>query len=80
MRASRGGEKRLAWVKGHSAVMGNELSDLRAKKGVWEGVRQGKENMATAGGIRPEFRVTRRAKEVHDWDRDALRTYLHLYR
>ena len=29
--------------------------------------------MATAGGIRPEFRVTRRAKEVHEWDRDALR-------
>ena len=49
MAAAREGRKKLAWVKGHSSVMGNELEDLRAKKGVWEGVRRGEKNIATAG-------------------------------
>ena len=49
VKASKGARKKLAWVKGHSAVMGNELADLRAKKGVWVGVRKGEKNIATAG-------------------------------
>ena len=65
-------------MKGHSGVMGKELADIRAKKGVWEGVRQGKKNIATAGGIRHEFRVTWRTKEVHEWDRDALRGHTYI--
>ena len=43
VKAAKEGGKKLAWVKGHSAVMGNELADLRAKKDVWEGVRGGGE-------------------------------------
>ena len=59
--ASRGG-KNIAWVKGHSGVIGNELADLRAKKETWMGVRRGNKNIATTGGIRHEFRVTSRNK------------------
>ena len=59
--------------------MGNELADLSAKKGVWEEVRKGEKNIATAGGIRHEFRVTWRAKEIQEWDRDALRGHTYIY-
>ena len=34
-------EKKIAWVKRHSGVMGNKLADLRAKKEVWKGSRPG---------------------------------------
>ena len=65
-------------MKGHSGVLGNELADLRAKREAWMGVRSGAKNIATAGGIRHEFRATWRTKQVHEWDRDALkgRTYI----
>ena len=77
--ASGGGRKKLEWVKGHSGVMGNELADLRVKKGVWEGTRRGEANIATAAGIRHEFRVTRKSKQVQEWDRDALKGHTYLY-
>ena len=59
--------------------MGNELADLRAKKEVWMGSRRGDSGVVTAGGIRHEFRVTWRAKQVQQWDREALKghTYIH---
>ena len=76
--AAREGGKKLPWVKGHSGVMGNELADLRAKREVWEGVKRGEKNIATAGGIRHEFRVTWRTRQVHEWDSDALKA--HTYR
>ena len=58
--------------------MGNELADLRAKKGVWEGMRRGEKAVATAAGIRHEFRVTWKSAQVQNWDREALkgRTYI----
>ena len=43
------------------------------------GVRKGERNIATAGGIRHEFRVTWRAKQVHEWDRDSLRGHTYIY-
>lgn len=52
--AAREGEKKVAWVKGDSGVLGNELGDLRAKKEAWMGVRGGGNNIATGGGIRHE--------------------------
>ena len=66
-------------MKGHTGVMGNELADLRAKKGVWEGVQEGGTRIAKAAGIRQEFRVTWKSKQVQEWDRDALKghTYIH---
>ena len=59
--------------------MGNELADLRAKKGVWDGVRRGEKNIATARGIRHEFRVTWRAEQVYAWDRDAMKGDTYIY-
>ena len=45
-------------------MLSNELADLRAKKRVWEGVREGKANIATMAGIRHEFRVRWKSKQV----------------
>ena len=77
--ATREGGNKIAWVKGHSGLLGNELADLRAKKEAWMGVRRGGKNIATAGGIRHEFRVTWRTKQVHEWDRDALKGHSYIY-
>ena len=75
----KGGEKKLAWVNGHSGVLGNELADMSAKREVWKGVGRGDENIATAGGIRHEFRVTWKTKQVQEWDRDALKGHTYSY-
>ena len=61
--AARGGEKKIAWVKGQRSPK-EQISDLRAKKEAWLGVRRGDRNIATAGGIRYEFRVRWRTREV----------------
>ena len=77
--AAEQGGKKIMWVKGHSGVMGNELADLRAKKEVWIGSQRGNPGVATAGGIRHEFRVTWKAKQINEWDREPLKghTYIH---
>ena len=77
VRAARGG-KEIAWVKGHSGVLGNEMADLRAKREVWMGARRGDQNIATAGGLRHEFRVTWETEKVRSWDRDALKGYTYI--
>ena len=43
------------------------------------GVRRGDKNIASAGGIRHEFRVTWRTKQVHKWDRDVLKGHTYTY-
>ena len=55
--AAEPGGKSIAWVKGHSGVMGIVLADPRAKKDGWEC-----RGVATAGGIKHEFRVTWESK------------------
>ena len=57
-RVSKAGGKSIAWVKGHSGVIGNQIPDLNAKRVVWEVCRRGDRNVAPAAGIRHEFRVT----------------------
>ena len=42
-------------------------------------MRRGGRNRATAAGIRYEFRRTLRAKQVHEWDRDALKGHTYTY-
>ena len=54
-------------------MLGNELADLRAKDEAWMGVSRAERYIATVGGIRHEFRVTWRSKQVHEWDREALK-------
>ena len=77
--AARGGLKKIAWVKRHSKVMGNELAGLKAKSEAWMVVRRREMNIATAGGIRHEFRITRRTKQVYEWDREALKGHSYIY-
>ena len=72
------GAKKIAWVKRHSGVLGNELADLRAKKEAWMGVRMGKKYIATGGGIRHEFRVTWKSKQVQEWDREAVKGHTYI--
>ena len=76
---TREGEKKIAWVKGHSGVKGNELADLRAKKEAWMGARRGDKPIATAGGIRHKFRATWNTEQVKNWDREALKGHTYIY-
>ena len=69
-RAAAGGGEMLTWVKGRS---GKRNRGPKSKKEAWMGARRGDKNIATAGGIRQEFRLTWRTKQVHEWDSDALK-------
>ena len=42
-------------------------------------MRPGEKNIATAAGIKHEFRVTWRSKQVQVWDRDALKGHTYIY-
>ena len=75
--AKHSGEK-IAWVKGHSGVVGNELADLRAKREVWIGSRRGDPGVATVSGIKHEFRVTWKSKQVQEWDREAVKGHTYI--
>ena len=44
-----------------------------------DGARRGDQNIAMAGGIRHEFRVTWQTKQVHEWDREALKGHTYIY-
>ena len=50
----------LAWVKGHSGVVGNELADYRAKEGAITGKSLNERSIATPAGIKQVFLVNRK--------------------
>ena len=60
------------WVPGHSGIIGNELTDYNAKQGVAVGKALSLPSIATPAGIRHYFRITRKIKQVSEWDRNAL--------
>ena len=43
------------------------------------GARRGGRNIATAAGIRHEFRVTWKTNQVHEWDRDVLKGHTYIW-
>ena len=47
-------------------MLGNELAELRASKEVWMETQRKAPGVATAGGIRHEFRVTWKSKQVQE--------------
>ena len=60
------------WVKGHSAVVGNELADYKAKEEMAVGRAIGYRGVCAPAGIRHKFRISWRTKWVAEWDRQAL--------
>jgi len=63
----------LMWVKGHDGIKGNEAADERAKKGVKEGKRMHKPDIATPAGIRQAFRIHGSAPQHLGWSNIAVR-------
>ena len=55
------------------------MNELRAKKEAWMGVRRGGKYTGTARGIRHEFRVTWRTKQVKEGDREAMEWHTYIY-
>ena len=68
----------LMWVKGHDGVEGNEEADARAKRGVREGKRMHKPDIATPAGIRHAFRIHGKTPAHLGWNSTAVRglTYM----
>lgn len=60
------------WVKGHSRVVGDEMADFKAKEGVALGIMKGAKSIATPAGIRQMYRISRKTRQVAEWDRNAL--------